>query len=514
MNKRLVSVMSLPMIVALVGCNKTSASSSSSTAAPSSSDTTAAQGSASSSDTYTPLITEPTTITLWSITGKNNQTQLQNYIDAFMKLEPNVTVNNVIQTGMSYNQLKEAVIQGFSANNYPDMVQCYPDHVAEYIKYGKAVNLDSYINNETYGWTSEDKSDIYDSFITEGQEYSTAGTYSVPYCKSTEAMFYNADILIGLDLSSIDSTINNGKKLSKAYLDDLTWEELFEKLCPAIVEYNDALPDNKKILKSDQDYHAVFAYDSDDNLFITLAKQYGIGYTSVDTTTGKGKFDFGEGENKTKMETLLKKFAGYAEKGYIISKGSAGNNYTNTYFTKQNTLFSVGSTGGYKYQFDTTNPMNVGVAKIPHAAGKTQYTINQGPSLTILDHSSANQKLASWLLYKTITNTENSLDWALNSGYMGIRKSNVADESYIEASEYTTKDEKTLDRLSAYNMAYSGRDDVLNSLFVSPSFVGSSTARTQVGGIMTKVLTSNAKDAEKDIDSWFTDAYNQCKLAL
>lgn len=496
MNKKLISVLSLPLIVAMCACSKTNTSSTS-----------------SSSSTYEPLIKEPTTITLWSITGKNNQAQLESYIEAFKKLEPNVTVNNVYQTGMGYNDLKEAVIKGFSAGNYPDMVQCYPDHVAEYIKYGKAVNLDSYIDNETYGWTTEDKEDIYESFITEGQEYATAGTYSVPYCKSTEAMYYNADVLIGLDLSSIDNTINNGKPLNASYLDNLTWEELFEKLCPAIVTYNDALADNKKILKSDQDHHAVFAYDSDDNLFITLAKQYGIGYTSVDTTTGKGKFNFGEGEDKTKMETLLKKFAGYAKSGYLISKGSAGNNYTNTYFTKQNTLFSVGSTGGYKYQFDSTNPMNVGVAKIPHAANGKQYIINQGPSLTILNHSNDNQKLASWLLYKTITNEENSLDWALNSGYMGIRKSNTESDSYAEASDYTTKDDKTLDRLSAYNMTYSGRSDVLNSLFVSPSFVGSSTARTQVGGIMTKVLNPN-NNADKDIDSWFEDAYNQCLLAL
>ena len=512
MNRKLISVVTLPLLVAMVGCNKTSTSSaSSSSSKPAASSESESSG--SSSTTTGSIIKEKTTITLWSITGKNNQAQLQSYIDEFMKAEPNVTVNNVIQTGMSYNDLKEAVIQGFSTNNYPDMVQCYPDHVAEYIKYNKAVNLNPYINNAEYGWTDEDKSDIYESFITEGQEYATSGTYSVPYCKSTEAMYYNADVLIGLDLSKIDGTINNGKPLTAKYLDNLTWEELFDKLCPAIVTYNDSLPDGRKILKNDQDYSAVFAYDSDDNLFITLAKQYGINYTSVDATTGKGKFNFGEGEDKTKMEELLKKWAGYAKKGYIISKGSAGNNYTNTYFTAQNTLFSIGSTGGYKYQFDSSNAMNVGVAKIPHAEGKEQYTINQGPSLTILDHSDDNKKLASWLLYKTITNKDNSLDWALNSGYMGIRKSNVNNDEYKEASDYEAKDAKTLDRLSAYNMTYSGREDVLNSLFVSPTFVGSSTARTQVGGIITKVLTTT-NNADQDIDTWFNEAYNQCLLAL
>lgn len=504
--KKNVAFLMLPILAGLVGCRGTSATSSS---APNPDD------SSSENTGYVSQIDTPTEITLWSITGKNNQSQLEAYINEFKRLEPNVTVNNVIQTGMGYNELKSAVVQGFSANNYPDIVQCYPDHVAEYINYGKAVKLDSYIDNKTYGWTDEDKQDIYQSFITEGQEYTVEGTYSVPYCKSTEAMYYNEDILIGLNLSSIDSSINGGKPLTKAYIENLTWEELFGKLCPAIIDYNKNLPASQKILKEDQDYHAVFAYDSDDNLFITLAKQYGIPYTSV-SSEGKGVFDFGEGENKTKMATLLNKWSEYAQKGYIISKGSAGNNYTNTYFTKQNTLFSVGSTGGYKYQFDTTNPMNVGVAPIPHAEGKNLYTINQGPSLAILDHADENKKLASWLLYKTITNKDNALDWAVNSGYMGIRKSSVTSDEYKDASDDTTKDPKTLDRLTALNMKYSGNEKVLNSLYVAPAFVGSSEARTQVGGVITAALTKNANNAPASIAALETaidNAYNQSKLA-
>ena len=55
-----------------------------------------------------------TTITLWSITGKNNQGQLENYIKAFEDKYPEYKVNNVIQTGMGYNELKDAVVKGFS----------------------------------------------------------------------------------------------------------------------------------------------------------------------------------------------------------------------------------------------------------------------------------------------------------------------------------------------------------------------------------------------------------------
>ena len=506
MNSKILRLAVLPFLL-LASCSTAKTSANNNGSASSSESDTASSSPSSPSSEYTPIIREPTEITLWSITGKNNQAQLQNYIDEFMKLEPNVKVNNVIQTGMNYNGLADTVIKGFTANNYPDIVQAYPDAVAQFIEYNKAVKLDDYINNETYGWSAEDKSDIISTFLEEGENYSIAGTYSLPYCKSTEALYYNEDVLLGLNLSSIDATINNGKPLSASYLNNLTWEEFFDKLCPAIVSYNDSLPEDSKIIKTNGTYSAVLGYDSDDNLFITLAEQYGIGYTSLDAS-GSGVYNFGIGEDKTKMETLLTKWHEYASKGYVISKGSAGNTYTNSFFNAQQTLFSVGSTGGVKYQFSSTTPMNVGVTLLPHAEGHDLKTINQGPSLAVLDHNDENRKLASWLLYKTITNKENSLDWALNSGYMGIRHSDFEDETYQEASDYTTKDSKTLDRLIALNMAYYGDRAVTDSLFTSPAFVGSAEARQQVSGIMTKVLTKTSDISE--IDTWFTDAYNNC----
>ena len=454
-------------------------------------------------DTTGGVVKTPVTISLWSITGQNNQPQLESYIESFKKIEPNVTIENVYQTGVSYSGLEELVTKGFLTNNYPDIVQAYPDAVANFIDYDKAVKLDAYMDNATYGWTEEDKNDILPAYLQEGKEYTVPGTYSLPYSKSTEEMFYNADVLIGLDLSKVDSSINGGAPLNQAYFDKLTWTELFDKLCPAIDTYNKALPENEKILKTDMSYHGIFAYDSDDNLFITLAKQFGYGYTSV--KDGKGSVDF----NNDGMKATLKTFKNAYDKGYFITKGTAGD-YTNTAFTKRNALFSVGSTGGVKYQFSADDPMNVGVARIPQADVNKAYTINQGPSLCVLDHNDANRKLASWLFYKHMTNVENSLDWAINSGYSGIRKSNYEDESYIEAKDPTTKQEKTLDILMAKSANYLPK--INDGLFVSPAFKGSSTCRTQVGGLLTSVLISDGTEAT--IESLFKKAEGIAKLAI
>ena len=458
------------------------------------------------------FIKEKTKIYFWSTIGDNNQGQINNYIKSFKEVEPNVTVENVKQSG-SYNDLENMVITGFNGQNYPDLVQAYPDHVADYINYGKAVKLDPYMDNPQYGWTAEEKADIVQAYLTEGQEYTVSGTYSLPFSKSTEAMFYNEDLLIGLDLSPVDATINNGNPLNHDYLNNLTWEEFFTKLAPAIMTYDQRHDDGvdpevykNDLLKDVDGVSAVMGYDSDDNLFITLCRQYGFPYTSV--AGGKGVIEF----NNDGIKDLLTSWKEYVNKGYFITKGINEGNYVNELFTARGCLFSIGSTGGVKYQFNEEAPMNVGVANIPQAAGegKTKAVINQGPSLAILDHGDENRKLASWLFYKHITNKENSLDWALNSGYNAIRTSNYEDPAYLETNDITNTDPQTLDRVMVKTNLYTGQ--VTDWLFVSPAFRGSSTAREQAGGLVTNVLLPST-DASK-VDGLFAEAENIAKLAL
>lgn len=455
------------------------------------------------------FIKEKTTIDLWTIVGANNQTQLNSYIEKFKKLEPNVTINNVKQS-TNYNGLASMATDGFATNNYPDLIQAYPDAVSDFMYYKKVVKLDSYMDNRTevsgaelvgdykdskydanktytIGWSEEEKNDIVDEYLAEGQKYVIDGTYSVPFSKSSEAMFYNRDLL-----SISIPGVNGGKGLTEEYFNTLTWEELFDNFCPKFLEWNNAQEESKRILKSDLAYHGVFAYDSDDNLFITLGEQYGIPYTGIDKTTGKGQALF----NNDEYKALLKKWSTYAQNGYLLTKGSAGDNYTNEYFTARNLLFSVGSTGGVKYQFDDKNPMDVGVARIPQPAAAVNGTgtkeklavINQGPSLCILDHKDENRKLASWLFYKFMTNEENSLDWAINSGYCGIRKSTLNSVEYKEASDETNFQDKTLDKVMARNSSYI--PTIADILYTSPTFKGSSECRNQAGGIMTYALTT------------------------
>lgn len=424
------------------------------------------------------LIKEDTSIDFLCMVNDSYRAELQRMVNDFMSIEPHVKVRlyNPLGSG-DYTAIERVIVSGFFKEDYPDIAQCYPDNVVKYIAQGYAVNLDEYLNNEPYGLSEEDKTDYISTFIEEGQHYTTEGTYSLPFCKSTELLYYNADVLLDLDLSSVDATINNGEPLSASYLDNLTWEELFDKLCPALKAYNDSLSADEKIYVDSTD-SSIFTYDSDENFFITLANQYGYGYTSL--KDGKGSIDF----NNPEMRALVKRLHTAKQNKYLQTKGTYLD-YVSELFVEQKSLLTISSTAGLTYLYNKNNPFSIGVAKIPHAEGRDYSSINQGPSLCILDHDDSNRSLASFLLWKHITNKSNSSAWSLKTGYMGIRNSSYDTDEYKVAID-VKEDADELEIATADNLKKSAQ--VREQTFNTAVFRGSSEARTNVGNLLAEIL--------------------------
>lgn len=436
-----------------------------------------------------------TPTTIYFMSNFSYQSTIEKIIEAFKKVEPNITVENIKETG-GYDDVRSKVISQLATAEHPDMFVGYPDSVQEVMQYDAVVQLDDYIDNPVYGWSEDDKEDIIEAYLTEGQMYPLPGTYSLPFAKSTEAMYYNKSVLIGLDLSAIDPSINGGKALTVDYIDNLTWEDLFDHLIPAIQAYDDALPADKKLLTGTKKTHHIFGYDSDDNLFITLAEQYGYGYTSIDEY-GEGQLDFVNDGMKGLMKTFRKAYDG----GGFFTKGTNNNEFTNYTFTDNSCLFTVGSTGGSKYQISAD--FDTGVAKIPHAEGKEQKVINQGPSLAILKHDD-NRALASWLFYRFLTNELNTLTWAMETGYAPIRYSVLVDGDYIDFVREDNKSPRSEEQIKAAVAGYMG--NVGPDMYSSPVFKGSAQARVEVGSLMSNCLLD--QDLDANIDTLFQTAYD------
>ncbi len=445
------------------------------------------------------LIKEDVSIEFLCLTDSHYQSELERMINEFKEIEPHVTVNltNPPAAG-NYTVLEKTVVSGFFKEEYPDIVQCYPDNAVQYIDRGYAIKMDDYLNNETYG-LKEEKDDYIASFLEEGSHYQIEGTYSLPFCKSTELMYYNADALLNIDLSTIDPDINKGKPLDEDYLNNLTWDEIFDKLCPALKTYNAT-----HNIYIEDETTGIFTCDSDENFFITLAEQYGYGYTSK-KADGKGSIDY----NNDGMKSLMKKLKTAKDNGYLQTRGSYGD-YVSSLFTSKRALFTVSSTAGLEYNFDSNNPFLVGVAKLPQGTNESYTSINQGPSVCFLDHHNDNRALASYLFWKHITNAANCATWAVKTGYMGIRKSTFESEEYLNrlvVDEAKYSEDKYSDLL--YDKAVSANLQMISKVssltFDTAVFRGSSNARTNVGLLLQTCLKN--EDLDNNIDQLFLDSY-------
>lgn len=441
------------------------------------------------------IIGEPTEIVFWHCMGKERESLVKQYVETFKEIEPNVTVTVATQ-GTDYTTLKDAIVKSFSTGQNPDIAQAYPDHVADYLNYGYATKLDEFMTEHPL----LDEEDYIPGYMEEGTQYISEGTYSLPFQKSTEVLMYNATVLHGLSLATIDSTINEGKPLNAKYLKNLTWEEFFGKLAPALMRYDTEV---QKIILGESAYKSVLGYDSDDNLFVTYLEQYGYGYTAIND---------GEPEilyNNAKAHKAMKDFNDYKNKKYIITKGGAEGQYTSNMFKDQSVLFTVGSTGGLTYNVGSFE-LGVGIPMQP--AQGTKRMMSQGPSIAILGNQNvedkteeaARKELASYLFYRHLTNYENSLDWAIHSGYFGIRNSIFESDEYLDANDPSSLTNPTKEWLIA--KVNSEANSFGDKLFTTPAFKGSATARTQGGGLITKAMTHTGELTIPTIEEWFSEA--------
>ena len=449
-------------------------------------------------------------------------------INKMKELHPEYTVKYTKQTGMGYDGLADLAVKGFAAGDYPDAIVAYPDSVADFIYAGKALDMSKYMNDPEIGWTQEDIDDIPEAYLNEGSDYFIPGTFSLPLCKSTEAMYYNRTILIDLDLSGIDDEINDGEPLDDDYLQHLTWDELFNKLCPAIIAYDAKLPEDKKILTPGADYKETWAlvgYDSDDNLFITLAEQYGLPYTSLNEQTLQGSIDFALTDEQGKFAgvsddymELMRTFSNAYKNKYFTTKGVIGKN-VNYVSTTGGMLFSIGSTGGVFYQYSSNNPYDVGVAPVPQRSFAKETDIkliNQGPSLAFLERGTGDiaelRARGAWMFYDIWTSVAINSEWSQASGYTPVRSSVTREPSYLKYASEEGKQPKTLEILYARNATYVA--NTLDYLYSSPVFYGSSKARTAVAGIMadifkgSKNLDVNSAEFESLVTETFRKGFN------
>ena len=188
------------------------------------------------------------TIKFWHTFGQTVVDGLKSKINDFQKLVKendgvDVTVDMKYQGG--YDDIAKLVSDGFAVKNTPTIAVAYPDNVADYIEVGKSanedfvVNLDKFIKSNDVGFGKEkwlgdkyNEEDFVEDFFAEGSSYTLDGTYSLPFLKSTEIMFYNMDLLIEV-MKGFKPEFNSSKTKIKEYMARISWDD-FMSLCTYI----------------------------------------------------------------------------------------------------------------------------------------------------------------------------------------------------------------------------------------------------------------------------------------
>ncbi len=423
------------------------------------------------------------TITFGTTMNQDCLKTLGETIKRFNKLYPNITVE--VKSYGGWDTIADLVGKEMNGGNHPNIVYCYPDHVAVYRKAWNAVTLDELVKStievkradgttEVLGLTQAQIDDFIPGFYNEGRVYDDGLMYTMPFSKSTELLYYNK--------TEFDKHPD--------WKIPTTWEEM-EALCRKI--------------KAEDKYAVPLGYDSADNLFITLCEQYGYGYTSA---TGDERFLF----NNDNCKAFVKELREWFQDGLITTKDLYGS-YTSNLFlqqdkTQQHSYMCIGSSGGAKNQRPSNGEFEVGIAPIPQVDPANPKVISQGPSVAILKggkNHTDQHIVASWLLVKFLTtDVEFQATFSMMQGYTPVIKSAQTNPTY----------KAWLDKADGYTYltAAAVKESLTqeSSYFTSDVFVGSSLARTEVGNLLGACMSEPTTDLNAFIDQKFQATYKKC----
>lgn len=493
-------------------------------------------------------------------------TMMDAIVAAFEAEYPDIDVEYV-QSGQ-YATIHNSIMSNLNnPNNLPSMAVCYPDYVVNYLESSNVLKMDSFMNSSEYGFGHDDKnegatenntlaSDLNKAFLKEGQQYSMDGTYSLPWYKNSEALFYNSDVLDEQLGTGYEEKLTNWQGLieiarelkSKSF--DTYWStkvgDKYQILPHHVYWKGENIPTDGS---APSNYATPISYDSIDNLFITFAEMMDVPYTAGDTN-GDGTVTKDEAilfynpktgaANKTVQ--MIKMLKGWYDEGLITTsemldtEGNGNYGCWNEYTYNQNSFIYInGSKNAWYGSYNTfrgkvlpTPVIDDGMLEetaVVNNKNAHSKSMSQGANIVFFDKGDERNKDA-WLFYKFLTNTENASTVALQMTSMPVRSSSYNTDAFKAATAAkddfpekisdvttnTTNQKENYEYLQANVYDIYQQYDENQQTFVAPVSQFSSSARSAIEKMMINVFRYDAAD-DADLTSYIEDqleaAYNQ-----
>ncbi|MFP4478553.1 MAG: extracellular solute-binding protein, partial [Candidatus Izemoplasmatales bacterium] len=375
----------------------------------------------------------------------------------------------------------------------------------------------------------EDESflDIILSYRRENSQYTSDGEYySVPFNKSTEVMIYNKDLMDVLIEEGVIDEVPN------------TWQGLFEiaddmrrvaiedgGIVDQIVDVlnqssSSSVHKNAEEREGIKENFVPITYDSPANAFITLTRQWGGQYTTIDADR-QGVILFDNPQTREAMSYFYDNRDEDDNPGAFTVPNRWGTEYGSDAFKTGQTAVTFGSTGGARYNtptvVDDEYSFDFEVVPMPYNADmpENRTAIQQGTNMSITTAGTDQEKLASWLFLKFLTSKDVQLDFALETGYSPVRTSVYSEPTYVQFTNGLDADGNPLGgemlmKSKAANAAMLQAD----YLFYDQAFVGSSKARNEVESAFERIILGTDGDKESIIDNAIAAAKSASEAVL
>ncbi len=330
-----------------------------------------------------PTVLDPNkqyTVNFWEAfsTGAN-KTVLTALTQQYMQKHPNVKVN--LQAFDSYTTLQTKLNAAIAGKQAPAIAQVYENGAAAYQRTGQIVSLQPYIAGKN-GLSDTDLADFYPSLLDDGKINGTQ--YMLPFNKSNEVLYYNADLL----------------------------QKLNVKLPTTLDEFVGTL---KQVTKPGEHWGLSFTPSVDE--WATFYKALGgKQFTSQDGQSTA----FDKGDDKTYAKQALDLLTPLVKSGavHVTTAYSWQND-----FVAQKSVFALATIASYPFlAAGIKNSFKFDEAAIPGGPGG-RYTVLYGTNLALFKGVSDDTRAAAWDFMKFLTGKDANTTFVKGTGYMPIRKS-------------------------------------------------------------------------------------------
>lgn len=393
---------------------------------------------------------EKVEIEFWHVSGDvNGVSPYQTYVDSFTTEYPNISVTLVNKDG-DYGKLNDAINLSITDGSMPNVSIGYPANFIEYNKANVVAPLDNFIEHDKWGLSTTDLEDFQDTgFWDEGASYDEVGTiYSMPLAKSAEAMYIRGDLV---------------KKAGYELSDLTTWEKIFEV--------------SKKLETMGETYK--FNHDDPQNFAVTLLGQSGAAFTSLENG-----IEFVDDSKNSGSKDIINEII-YQNKSYMNIREDW--TYGSALLESNNVWMSIGGTTCRTW-YDGISDLEI--LPIPQYSTNEEeaYAVLQGPSMALFISENQEENLATWLFMKHLTNTENSSNYAISTGYIPVR---VSSQNTTEFKAFLAC--ATDSTSEYYNKARACSVAISQSYAyqATPAFSGSNDARTEAGNMIANIVNRN-----------------------